>query len=359
MSEPMEEVVDETMEFLEQKLKESPILDIKDIFQGLSQNVIARCAFGLKTDAHRNPDDELIKSGVDTIQGLRSTSWFGTLIFHFILHFPFVVRFINVIPAGVDKIREITKSIIRSRDRNKAKGSDFIGRIIDLIQMRDEKKKTDESLALLSDDLITVQGVIFFLAGYETVASTLASTCYILAKHPDVQEKIRDEISELKQRAESLDSVAISGMKYLDAVIYEDLRLFPPVLMQSRRCTRDCRVSPEMTVPKGTRVDFPIHASHVNPDFFANPDEFEPERFFKENEDDIRPYTFRPFGSGSRICLGQRFALAEIKLALVKLLSKYRITATSDTKMDLLKGDTQLLAFSDITVKLVKLDDES
>ena len=130
-----------------------------------------------------------------------------------------------------------------------------------------------------------------------------------------------------------------------------------------------------MVIRKGTRVDMPVYTSHHNPEFFPEPDKFRPERFFKENAADIIPYTYRPFGGnswnhrektleaenathfvsagGARVCIGQRFAQSEMKIALAKLISKYRIVPTPETKLDIHKGGFFLRTFPDMKVELL------
>ena len=96
-----------------------------------------------------------------------------------------------------------------------------------------------------------------------------------------------------------------------------------------------------------------IFAAHRNPDFFPEPDEFRPERFLKENQDDVIPYTFRAFSGGPRICLGQRFAMVEMKICIAKILKKFRIEKCEDTKLNFKKGDPFILTYDEVFLKLV------
>ncbi len=149
-----------------------------------------------------------------------------------------------------------------------------------------------------------------------------------------------------------IDQSNISEMTYLDAVINEDLRLNCPVTLHTRVCVKDCEVAPGMVIKKGTRIDFPLYASHLNPEFFPDPHEFRPDRFLKENSDHLIPFTYRPFGGGPRLCIGQRFAQIEMKIAMAKLLSKYRLVAVPETKLDVLSGDQFILNYPYMKVKL-------
>ena len=124
-------------------------------------------------------------------------------------------------------------------------------------------------------------------------------------------------------------------------------------LFVNRLCTRDCVVQ-GMSIKKNTLINMPTWASHHNPDFFPEPEVFRPERFLKENSDQIIPYTFRPFGAGPRICIGKRFAMVEMMIAMAKILKSFKIEKTQETKLDLKKGYLFLLGFDEINVKFVK-----
>ena len=96
-----------------------------------------------------------------------------------------------------------------------------------------------------------------------------------------------------------------------------------------------------------------IYPLHHNPEFHPEPEAFRPERFLKENADQLVQYTFHPFGAGPRVCIGQRFAMVEMKLCIAKLLQKYRIEATPETEMKYEKGELFLVAFDNMKVKFV------
>ena len=92
---------------------------------------------------------------------------------------------------------------------------------------------------------------------------------------------------------------------------------------------------------------------HHNPRFFPEPEQFRPERFLKtESENLASQYAFLPFGGGPRLCIGMRFAIAEIKIAMAKLLANFKIVETSQTKLEPLPGDPFMFSYPDIKVKL-------
>ena len=93
--------------------------------------------------------------------------------------------------------------------------------------------------------------------------------------------------------------------------------------------------------------------THHNEEFFPEPEVFRPERFLKENANSIIPFTFRPFGAGPRVCIAQRFAMNEMKICMARLLSKFRLESTPETKLELEKGSFFLINFKDIKIKFV------
>ena len=228
--------------------------------------------------------------------------------------------------------------------------ADFLSRIATLIKSKEENAN-DEVLQHLNEEILNAQSITFFTAGFETTANTLSLTSYNLAKFPTIQEKLLQEIKSAMNRHDDVLSYdTITDIEYLDAVINESLRINGPVLMHVRTCTKDCEVLPGMTVKKGTQVMMPIYAAHHCPEFFPQPEEFRPERFLSSSE--VIPYTFRPFGAGLRLCIAQRFALNEIKVALVKLMLEYKFCIADETKLDLNKGDTFFYSYPEMKLRL-------
>ena len=169
--------------------------------------------------------------------------------------------------------------------------------------------------------------------------------------HPEIQDKLFEEIDAL----ESIDHETIQDMAYLEAAIHENLRLYPSLIGQERICKKDVEVK-GIKFKKGMAVKIPIYSAHHNPDFFPEPEVFKPERFLKENKDEIIPYTYIAFSGGPRICLGQRFAMVEMKIGISKILKKFRIEKCPETKLEFLKGDMFLLNYHDVLLKLVPRD---
>lgn len=183
----------------------------------------------------------------------------------------------------------------------------------------------------LSEEEIMAQALVFFLAGYETTASLLGYTLYELAINPDIQERLYGEIQKAKEVDAKLSISTLNGIHYLDAVISEALRKYPPATMTAREVGENDYEIPELklTLSKGQTVLIPIFAMQRSEMFFSNPEKYDPERFMPENS--ITPYTYLPFGGGPRNCIGMRFALTEAKMGLSRIIDQFRVVRVAET----------------------------
>ena len=168
--------------------------------------------------------------------------------------------------------------------------------------------------------------------------------------NPEIQDKIFDEILDTIG-SDEITHDNISKLDYLEACIMETLRTCPPVIEHDRVCTNDCVVQ-GIPVKKGVKICMPNYPAHYDAEFFPEPEMFQPERFLKENADQIIPYTWRPFGSGNRVCIGQRFALMEIKIFISKLLHKFKVERTPRTELKYSPGGFFIISYPEIHVAL-------
>lgn len=208
----------------------------------------------------------------------------------------------------------------------------------------------------LSEVEILAQAVIFFLAGYETTASTLSYCYYALALNPDVQETLYNELKSTADENGDIPYETLAKLKYLDAVISETLRLFPPALILTREANAEYKLGDTgITLYKGQSIEIPINVLHHSEQFYTNPLQFNPQRFMPENRDRIVPYSYLPFGAGPHNCIGMRFALMEAKLALAKIVQTYKFIPTSSTEIPLsYKKNLALLQAKNIIVGIEK-----
>lgn len=185
----------------------------------------------------------------------------------------------------------------------------------------------------LHDRDIIANAFVFLLAGFETTAAALTFTCYLLAKNEDVQDKLYESIMEsVPDEDEELTYDRVTGMKYLDQVLTESLRLLPPVGQFGRRAAETTEIE-GLQIPKHMTVVVPAWDIQRNPDNWEEPETFNPERF-SADAPPHDPLAYLPFGTGPRVCIGKRFALLEAKIALTKVVRKFRMkfTGTEDVR---------------------------
>ncbi|XP_029200943.2 cytochrome P450 4V2-like isoform X1 [Acropora millepora] len=168
----------------------------------------------------------------------------------------------------------------------------------------------------------------FMFEGHDTTAAAITWALYLLARHPEVQRKADEEVDNFfAHHPETLTVGDLKEFRYLDCVIKEAQRLFPSVPVLGRTVTEDYNFN-GYTAPKGTTVVTAIVALHRNPEVWPAPLQFDPDRFLPENSQGRHPFAFIPFSAGPRNCIGQRFALLEVKIVLSYILHNFVIDST-------------------------------
>lgn len=208
----------------------------------------------------------------------------------------------------------------------------------DMIQLLVDAMNKNNGVKVSINDVIG-QAFLFFLAGFDTSSSLMTFTVLELAVHPDLQDKLYEEIKERFPNDENdITYESVSSLKYLDMVLKESLRMYPPFAMTNRVCVKDFTLPspmngyPEYTMKKGTIIMLPVIGLHHDPKYFPEPDKFLPERFSDENKAEIDPNTYLPFGIGPRQCIGNRLALMQTKIVITSILRNFVIKFTEDTR---------------------------
>ncbi|KFO28941.1 leukotriene-B4 omega-hydroxylase 3 isoform X1 [Fukomys damarensis] len=184
----------------------------------------------------------------------------------------------------------------------------------------------EDGKALPLEDL-RGEAATFMFKGYETTASGLSWALYNLARHPEYQERCRQEVRELLRGRgpEEIEWEDLAQLPFLTMCIKESLRLHPPVTDISRCCTQDVVLPDGRVIPKGVTCLISIFGLHHNPAVWPDPEVYDPFRFDPENSKDRSPLAFIPFSAGPRNCIGQTFAMAEMKVVLALTLLRFRV----------------------------------
>jgi cytochrome P450 len=210
--------------------------------------------------------------------------------------------------------------LIRTRRSSRESRDDLLSILLTAV---DEESGAGMSDRQLRDEMMTL-----FLAGHETTATALTWTWYLLSRHPEVAEKLTDELDRvLAGRVPS--SGDLPNLTYTGMVIRESMRLYPPAPGFAREPIEDVTIA-GYNVPKGSLVTVNIYVLHHDDRFFADPERFDPERFAPGWEERIPRYAYLPFGGGPRVCIGNSFAMMEARLILATVARHYRLRLDRD-----------------------------
>eukprot|EP01024_Parvocaulis_polyphysoides_P030913 TRINITY_DN2806_c0_g1_i1.p1 TRINITY_DN2806_c0_g1~~TRINITY_DN2806_c0_g1_i1.p1 ORF type:complete len:538 (+),score=65.37 TRINITY_DN2806_c0_g1_i1:98-1711(+) len=356
---------------VEQKMKQGEVIDINQLLKLLTLDVAGSTAFGINFDllkgeidadnSQNNEHDENTNKGLDPemvqqmVQALIITFTFGqddgtkpkkkikrwvipTPWFLFNLLIPEledVWRFCQCILPSQRKVRMLEsfdvgraigeKLVKNARQRLSQKQDDQTqnrgvnpGCFLDAMIMSQDAEDPGR-LAKLADFEIAAQAWSFIVAATETTSSALSFIIYLISSNPQAEQKLLQEIDSIPE----FDLEKIKNLKFLDCIIKESNRMYPPMPFITRKNDAN-RMIDKFLVPKNAIFLVSNFAMHYDPKYWERPEDFYPERFLSDSE---FPAYF-PFGGGSRMCLGQQFAYQQIKIALFMLYKKFTFRLT-------------------------------
>ncbi|XP_025087190.1 cytochrome P450 3A24-like [Pomacea canaliculata] len=266
---------------------------VKEYCGAFTMDVITGTVFGIVVNSQKDFQNEFVTNAKLLLQhGGAPRSFFRQLLtltpflnrLNQYLQNPFVKK---EDPHGFlyKAIRRIVAD--RKEETVPRKKTDFVQLLINAETSEDFVGAVSENAKRLTPDEIVAQMVIFFIAGYETTATTLHFMIYNLAMYPDIQQKIVDEIQQqIGDEVPTNDNV--SKLKYMEQTIKETLRLFPPVPAINRVASETVTIK-GVTIPKGVGVLIPIYDVMRDPEYFPDPEVFRPERFSEEAKDEMNP----------------------------------------------------------------------
>lgn len=210
---------------------------------------------------------------------------------------------------------QIVYDLIAERRSGKSDTGDLLSLLMDA---RDE-----ETGDILSDRELRDQALTIIGAGYETTTQALAWTWYLLAKHPEVENKLHAEISHvLDGRVPTFED--LPNLKYTLMVFQEAMRLYPPIWMMTRAAISDDNID-GYRIPANSEILLLPYITHRHPKYWEKPEEFFPEHFLTEKVAERPRFAYFPFGGGPRQCVGNNFALMEAQMIIATVAQKYRL----------------------------------
>ncbi|KAK4875636.1 hypothetical protein RN001_012058 [Aquatica leii] len=333
---------------------QSVSINAKDVFTRFANDIIGTSAFGINCNSMENQDNEFY------LMGKEATDFSGFKILKFAMYgiSPTIMKIfgIKIFNKKVSSFfRKIIKETLDYRKKRNIIRPDMIHLMMEAQKLQEslEENKTNKHSTELTDESMTAQALIFFTAGFETISSAMSFVVYELGVHPDIQEKLYQEICQSVINKESVTYETLSMMKYLECVVSESLRLHSAVAVLDRKCIKPYTIHPVLSHEKplhlkeGSLIWIPNDAIQHDEKYFPNPEKFDPERFSNDNKHKIVPFTYLPFGTGPRNCIGSRFALLEIKLMLVELLQNFEIVPNEKTQIPLKLSKSNFNAIPD------------
>lgn len=310
---------------------EGVVFEMRDIFARYTTDVIGTCAFGIECNSIQDPNGQFRMVGKKVFAHPRYRGIAAFLM----LTFRETARRLHY-KVFHDDVAEFFLGIVNEtvayREKNAVRRNDFMDL---LIQLKNEPPK--DGVAALTMDELAAQAFVFFLAGFETTSSALSYALYELSLNGAIQERARKEIKTVLTRHNGqLTYEAMMEMTYIEQILYESLRKYPPIAGLTRRNTVEYTFpNSNVTIDRDTFIIVPVYAIHHDAEFYPDPEKFDPERFTAEAVK-ARPHeTFLPFGTGPRNCIGLRFGMMKARIGLITVLQHFTIEACAELAMPL------------------------
>ncbi|GLH01481.1 Cytochrome P450 4e3 [Gryllus bimaculatus] len=289
-------------------------MEVYELAARYTTDVIAICAFGIKGNNLEDPKAEFRR----ILRAVFEFSPRQALAMATVFLAPKLTKLLRLKVIGHEVesfVRSTVEKAIKERENKNVQRND----LLDTFDERD----------------VCGQAFAFLTAGFETSATTISYALFEIAQHKDVQDKLRKELQNATSDGD-FSYETLHGLKYLDMVMQETLRKYPPLPFLDRKCSKAYTLpGTDVTLEAGSRIMVPLHALQMDPEYHPNPKKFDPERFSEENKKNIINYTHMPFGEGPRNCVGMRFALMQVKSALAHLLMKYTIHPCDTTPQEI------------------------
>ncbi|KAL1494592.1 hypothetical protein ABEB36_010165 [Hypothenemus hampei] len=318
------------LDVLCEKSETTKDVEIKEILARYSTDVIGCCAFGLDCNTLKEPEAEFRRMGRRAF-----TQTIGDVVKMIVIRsFPPLAKLlgIGVFPKNVTNFfRTVVNDTISFREKFNIERPDFMQLLIEL------KNNGPEPGTALTIDEAAAQAFIFFLAGFETTSTTTSFALFELARDQIIQKKAREEAFRIMTKHQGkITYDSLMELKYLDMIVNETLRKYPPAPVFLRKCTKRYSIMETgKFIEEGQSVLIPCLGLHRDPKYFPNPELFDPDRFSDENKGKVIDGTYIPFGAGPRNCIGMRFAMIQAKIALILCILNFEFSLSTRTKLPL------------------------
>ncbi|XP_018321669.1 probable cytochrome P450 6a21 [Agrilus planipennis] len=311
-------------DLIEETIAKNEIFNARDAMNRFTTDVIGSCGFGIEINSLKNPNNEFRKHGDQIFTPSFKREFFISIA----TYVPKLMNYliINLHDKGqINFFFNTTKETVEYREKHNYVRKDFLQQLIQL-------KKADNEVTMAD---IASNIYVFFLAGYETSATTTTFLLYELAANKNIQGKVREEVRYVLDKYNGeITYEALMEMAYLDKCVQETLRKYPAFPILNRICTKTYKVpESDLVIEKGTVVLICLFGIQSDPEYYPDPQVFDPERFSEEAKSTRDNFTWLPFGEGPRICIGLKLGVIQIKMAIASLIRSYKFSVNSKTQI--------------------------
>lgn len=225
---------------------------------------------------------------------------------------------------AIETLDQIIYRMIDERRQSDLEANDLLSM---LLKVRDEETGQGMSEKQLRDEIVGIFG-----AGRDTTALALAWTWYLLATHPEVAERLHTELAaRLAGRLPTFEDLPY--LPFTRQIFEEALRLYPPGWMTARMSLNEDKIG-GYDIPANAEIFLSPYVTQRHPDFWDNPDDFDPDRFAPERSADRPRFAYFPFGGGPRVCIGNNFAMVEAQLVIATIAQTYRLCLGPEQRVE-------------------------
>ncbi|XP_078527763.1 cytochrome P450 4B1-like [Lissotriton helveticus] len=328
-----------------------------EVFQHVSLmtlDSIMRCAFSYDSNCQADSDSSYIQAVCDLSylvhKRVHYLSYHNDLIYYLSPQGYRFRRGCRIARLHTDKVIQQRKDLLKTeKELEKIQQKRHLDFLDILLCAKDENGKP------LSDEDLRAEVDTFMFAGHDTTASGLSWMLYCMGQNLEHQRKCREEVKEILQNKDTIEWDDLGKMTYTTMCIKECLRLYPPIPGILRSLTKPVKFFDGRTLPEELTVYVSMYSIHRNPTVCKDPEVFDPLRFSPENSSDRHSHAFVPFAAGPRNCIGQTFAMSEMKVALALTLLRFEILP-DESKPPILVPQIVLRSKNGIHVFLKKID---
>nr|ALD15918.1 cytochrome P450 [Dendroctonus armandi] len=315
------------VQHLEKNAETGEDIHSREALSSFTIDVIGSVAFGVDCNSFSKEESEFQKYGKLFFR----PNFLDYIRLLFLKSFPDLARKLRLKLGNTRRtkfFRDMVKQTIDHRLKFNVTRPDFLQLLINMNFENNGKE-------VLSFDQIVANTILFFVAGFDTSSTAMNFALFELARNSDLQERARQEVLKVIETHDGkITYEGLQEMTYVKQVLDESMRMYPPLSTLSRVCTKDYELrDTDIVIEKGTSVVISTLGLGRDPEYFPDPDRFDPDRFSAEEKAKRHPYVHIPFGEGPRNCIGLRFGVMQSKIGLARILSKFRLSVSLKTKL--------------------------